>query len=143
MFFTLKKACARLTRAASAEAMARAGVPGAQAQALVFLNSMETRRISDLAAGLNLEKPAATALVGRLERAGFVSRAPDPRDARASILSLTPTGTRIAHEVLEMIGELDARLLDAFSEKERAIIAAFLNSVSRLDPGERGASYAD
>lgn len=46
-------------------------------------------RLSVLAARAQIAKQTATALVDRLERAGYVERVPDPLDGRARLVRLT------------------------------------------------------
>ena len=46
-------------------------------------------RLSVLAARAQVAKQTATALVDRLERAGYVERVPDPADGRARLVRLT------------------------------------------------------
>jgi DNA-binding MarR family transcriptional regulator len=51
-------------------------------------------RISVLAERAGVAKQTATALVDRLERAGYVERVPDPDDGRARLVRLTAKGRR-------------------------------------------------
>lgn len=50
-------------------------------------------RVSVLAARAQIAKQTATALVDKLERAGYVERLPDPADGRARLVRLTPRAT--------------------------------------------------
>jgi DNA-binding MarR family transcriptional regulator len=52
-------------------------------------------RLSDLVRTEQIKQPALTAAVAKLERDGLVRRSPDPRDGRASMLSLTAAGQAI------------------------------------------------
>jgi DNA-binding MarR family transcriptional regulator len=47
-------------------------------------------RLSVLADRAQIAKQTATALVDKLERAGYVERVPDPTDGRARLVSMTP-----------------------------------------------------
>ena len=53
----------------------------------------EGTRVSVLAARAQVAKQTATALVDRLERAGYVERLPDPADGRARLVRLTARAT--------------------------------------------------
>ena len=53
----------------------------------------EGTRLSVLAARAQVAKQTATALVDRLERAGYVERVPDPADGRARLVRMTPRAT--------------------------------------------------
>jgi DNA-binding MarR family transcriptional regulator len=50
----------------------------------------EGTRLSVLAERAQVAKQTATALVDKLERAGYVRRVPDPSDGRARLVRLTP-----------------------------------------------------
>ncbi|NUS43043.1 MAG: winged helix DNA-binding protein [Mycobacteriaceae bacterium] len=56
----------------------------------------EGSRITDLAEQAQVTKQTAGFLVDQLERAGYVERAPDPRDRRARLVRLTARGRRLA-----------------------------------------------
>ncbi len=72
-------------------AMRRAGVEDitlAQARVAARIGPNGTR-LSDLAEQAQVTKQTATALVDRLEAAGYVERVPDPTDGRARLVRLT------------------------------------------------------
>jgi DNA-binding MarR family transcriptional regulator len=52
----------------------------------------EGSRITELAEQTLITKQSASALVDQLERAGYVARTPDPRDARARLVVLAARG---------------------------------------------------
>jgi DNA-binding MarR family transcriptional regulator len=75
-------------------AFAAAGLDGirpAQAVALVPLVAGGLHA-SDLADRLRVSRQAVAQAVAALERHGYVTRGPDPVDARAQIIELTPRG---------------------------------------------------
>lgn len=75
-------------------AFAAAGLDGirpAQAVALVPL-AAGGLHASDLADRLQVSRQAVAQAITALERNGYVARAPDPLDARARIIELTPRG---------------------------------------------------
>jgi DNA-binding MarR family transcriptional regulator len=72
-------------------AMRRAGVDDitlAQARVAARIGPTGTR-LTDLAEQAQVTKQTATALVDRLEAAGYVERVPDPTDGRARLVRLT------------------------------------------------------
>ncbi|ETZ43661.1 marR family protein [Mycobacterium avium MAV_061107_1842] len=77
-------------RAAFAEA-ALDGIRPAQSLALVPL-AAGGLHASDLADRLRVSRQAVAQAVAALERHGYVTRTPDPADARARIIELTPRG---------------------------------------------------
>lgn len=75
-------------------AFAEAGLDGirpAQAVALIPLAAAGLHA-SDLADRLNVSRQAVAQGIAGLERHGYVTRVPDPVDARARIIELTPRG---------------------------------------------------
>jgi DNA-binding MarR family transcriptional regulator len=52
-------------------------------------------RLTDLAEQAQVAKQTATALVDRLERAGYVERVVDPRDARARLVRISARGAEV------------------------------------------------
>ena len=86
----LLRAAARLSRWASR--LASFDVPFAQARLLALLDELGPARVSVLAEADHCSQPTMTTALQRLESSGWAQRAPDPSDARASLLSLTPAG---------------------------------------------------
>jgi DNA-binding MarR family transcriptional regulator len=73
------------------EALQRAGfedITIAQSRLMMGLDP-EGTRLSVLADRAQIAKQTATALVDRLERAGYVERVPDPSDGRARLVRMT------------------------------------------------------
>lgn len=84
---------------AFAEAGARSvGLTSLQHQALLAIKAQTQRApmsVGDLAAQLLTRHHSAVELVDRLERAGYVSRSPDPEDRRKVLVSLTAAGEHL------------------------------------------------
>ncbi|WP_460656126.1 MarR family winged helix-turn-helix transcriptional regulator [Kribbella endophytica] len=89
-------------------------------------------RLTDLTATEQLKQPALTSLVARLERDGLVSRAPDPRDGRAVLLSLTDAGQAIVASRRVSRVERLAELVDQLSDEERALLSDSARVLKRL-----------
>ena len=76
------------------EALAAAGfddVTVAQGRVFARIGPKGTR-VTDLAEQARITKQTAGFLVEQLERAGYVSRVPDPTDARARLVQIAPRG---------------------------------------------------
>ena len=54
----------------------------------------EPSRSGDIACALGVSASAVSRAVATVEALGYIARQPDPVDARASLLSLTPAGVR-------------------------------------------------
>jgi DNA-binding MarR family transcriptional regulator len=79
-----------LTRLAALDT--RNEAPAAQWRTLKLLREYGPQRVGDLAVLSRISQPGMTRLVGQLAEAGFLSREPDPADARVMMLALTPAG---------------------------------------------------
>ncbi len=67
-------------------------------------------RLTDLAARAGITKQAMMQVVNDLDGMGLVKRAPDPQDARAKIVSLTPKGQRERAEAGKAVTAAEARI---------------------------------
>jgi DNA-binding MarR family transcriptional regulator len=81
---------ARLNRLATQRT--RLPLPWAQARLLSTIEDQGSARISDLAILDHCSQPTMTMQVRRLEDQGLVARTPDPHDARAVLIRITPKG---------------------------------------------------
>lgn len=96
---------------------------------LITLDNAEERRLrmTDLAEAVMFSSGGLTRLVGRLEDAGLVRRAPDPNDARSLRAELTARGSgrlraaRVTHDAVieELLGSKLTR--DQLNALERAL----------------------
>ncbi|PVZ06829.1 MarR family winged helix-turn-helix transcriptional regulator [Actinomycetospora cinnamomea] len=91
-------------------------------------------RPSTLARRLGRTRPAVTALIGRLEEAGYVSRTSVPGDRRAAAVELRPATwqalARVYRPVGERIGRIDAELDDPGRE---AVVRTLTEVVASFD----------
>jgi len=114
-------------RAATEEA---AGLAGALPAALVSLHEWAGGRPIDvLANALRVSHSRAVRVVDRLEAEGLARRAPDPADARAALVSLTPAGRRRAKRVLAARGRVLGECLGGLSAAESAQLAALVAKI--------------
>lgn len=88
---------ARINRLATQRVTMR--LPFAQARLLSTIEDQGAARISDLAALDHCSQPTMTTQVRRLEDAGLVTRAVDPADARAVLISITERGVAALAQV--------------------------------------------
>jgi len=65
-------------------------------------------RMTELAEGAHVTKQTAGFLVEQLERAGYVTRVPDPADARARLLKIAPKGAAAISIGLAAVAEAEA-----------------------------------
>ena len=107
----LLRSAARLSRWASRHA--DLGMPYAQARVLALVDDLGPARVTTLAAADDCSQPSMTAQVHRLEADGLVARAPDPADARATLIGLTTDGTAVLARLRRARGAALTPVLDA------------------------------
>ena len=111
------------------EAVLRAGHTVTLAQARIFQRvGPEGTRLTALAEQAQVTKQTASALVDQLEANGYVERRPDPSDARARLICISPQGARAwsaaAAELQRVEGEWRSHLgARRWTELERSLSA--------------------
>jgi DNA-binding MarR family transcriptional regulator len=80
----------------------------------------------DLSAMTGLTSGAVTGVVNRLERAGYIRRAPDPEDGRRQLLRPVPERIGEAEGLFTGLAASAARVLDGFDADQLEAIATFL-----------------
>jgi len=96
------------------------------------LSRVEACRLSDLVRTEQIKQPALTAAVAKLERDGLVRRTPDPRDGRASMLSLTAAGRSIVSRRHAERVEGLRRLVDRLPPADRDRLLGMADVLDRI-----------
>jgi len=86
--------------------------------ALLSLYRADGRTISELGEEVSLEKSTMTGLIDRMEKAGLVTREPDPADRRALRIWLTDKGRSIQVTVGKVLAQSYKDLTKGVSDKE-------------------------
>lgn len=128
-----------------AAAIVRAGAQSMKlsltsASTLATLSRLGPQRITELAALQGVAQPSMTAVIGGLEQAGFVERAPDPTDRRAVLVSVTAAG----EEHLALRRQAGAERMVEFarelSDEDAAALAAAVPALVRLRDMQEGSA---
>ena len=126
----LVMALARRVRHEHAESLAAWDVTPSQARAQRVLSSRdEGMRPSALADDLRIAPRSATDVVDGLEARGWVSRAADPTDRRATVLSLTRDGRELVERIEGVRRLASERVLDVLTEAQRRTLHEILTVV--------------
>jgi DNA-binding MarR family transcriptional regulator len=100
-------------------------------------------RVSELAVSLGIDASTASRHVRQLEDGGYLSRAGDPGDRRASRVRLTPRGRAALDRALRARASLVDRAVADWPDEDRAALATLItrlaDSLDRLaaDPETR------
>ncbi|MGE0230414.1 MAG: MarR family winged helix-turn-helix transcriptional regulator [Flavobacteriaceae bacterium] len=79
----------------------------------------------------NIEPMAMVRVLDRLERMGYITRKPDPKDRRARILKTTPAAEEVVKRIWEMSDQTRAQAFDGISDEERERFIATLIRIGR------------
>ncbi|MFE4195707.1 MarR family winged helix-turn-helix transcriptional regulator [Paenarthrobacter sp. NPDC056912] len=90
-------------------------------------------RVGDIARNLGIKVPSATEQIIKLDRAGLVSREPDPDDSRAVQVVITEAGTAAVESANHRRNAMVAELLQDLTEQEIEHLAAALPVISKLN----------
>jgi DNA-binding MarR family transcriptional regulator len=105
----LLSTAARLVEHAWAEALEKQGLTHAGLIALHLLDAGPLSQ-TDLARRARVENQTMSRTIERLEREGFVERAPDPADRRRRVVTRTKAGQRVWDTTQTLEAELFPRL---------------------------------
>jgi DNA-binding MarR family transcriptional regulator len=79
-------------------------------------------RLTTLAAREGISQPSMTQLIQRLERAGLVTRLPDPDDRRATLIGITSAGRALLDERKRLRRERLAALMATLTVEEQCAL---------------------
>jgi DNA-binding MarR family transcriptional regulator len=102
----------RILDAEVAEALAArgAGDLGPRHAAAILLVERKGVRLTDMAERAGITKQAMMQVVDDLEALGHVRRSPDPTDARAKVVKLTPKGEKERAEASKAVSAAEQRI---------------------------------
>ncbi|MEV4836399.1 MarR family transcriptional regulator [Nonomuraea sp. NPDC049486] len=81
-----------------------------------------------LSVALKLSPAATTTVIDRLERAGMVSRSPDPGNRRRVLVAATDAARSAEAEIFVPVGRAGAQALQKYGPDELAVILDFLRT---------------
>ena len=113
------------------EGLREQGYPITASQARVFQRiGQHGSRLVDLAAATSLTKQSIGFLVDQLETAGYVTREPDPRDARARLATITEGGRKLIEESARIVADVEQEWVDVLGADELARLRRTLARLS-------------
>lgn len=122
---------ARRLRHRNRETFAGLGVTPGHARALGVLAREGGVRPSVLAERLRIAPRSGTEVVDALEERGLVARSPDPDDRRATLVTLTAEGERVAAAVRQARRDDAQAVFGTLPEGDRAELSRILRGLSR------------
>src|SRR6201990_2868788 len=119
-------------------AFAAAGLDGIRPGQAVTLVPLAAGGLhaSDLADRLGVSRQAGAQAVAPLERHGYVSRVPDPADARARVIELTPRGRQALRVMRSNALDVEKRWRDVLGEHRFGELRETLLTLLSAEAGE-------
>ena len=112
------------------------GLTGPQRLAIRILGRTEGITPGALAEVLHLHASTLTGILRRLEDRGLISRVPDPRDSRRSLLFLTPAGrtldVSVKGTIEDAVGQVLARSSPQRIGEASKLLAAVARSLAKM-----------
>jgi DNA-binding MarR family transcriptional regulator len=133
LVFDLSLARSRIVRDVDATLGAHHGVGLSDMVLLLALQNAPGKKLRrvELAEKLGITTSGVARQVEPLERIGLVAREPSPGDARLALVTLTPTGERIAGDAYPTAEETAERVLDRiWSRAEQDQLASLLERIN-------------
>ncbi|GAB3658548.1 MarR family transcriptional regulator [Actinocorallia lasiicapitis] len=114
---------------------AKVGLNATDTQCINLLGAAGAMTPGQLAKAMSLTSGGAiTALIDRLERAGFVKRVPDPADRRRVLVEPVPEQVEQFHDYFRPVTDPVWAKFEDYSDEERRLLIRFLDDVHRLMP---------
>jgi len=112
--------------------LARLGLSFAQAHALRLLDPEEPLPMSALAERLFCDASNVTGIADRLEARGFVRRQSSEGDRRVKALTITPAGTKLRKQVMELMSQPPDAIAALTEADQRALRDILARAVTHL-----------
>jgi len=102
------------------------GINRTDGRCLDILEQKGRMSAGQLAAEARLTSGAITAVIDRLERAGYATRLADPGDRRRVLIEPTPKAFQLAEELMGPIGEAGAPKALEYTDEQLELLVDFL-----------------
>jgi DNA-binding MarR family transcriptional regulator len=120
---------ARQLRHSSRETLAPFDILPSHSRAIVVIQRHGALRLSLLSEHLRIAPRSTTEVVDALEERGLVERQPDPDDRRATLVSLTAEGERVANAIRAGRDAEAERFFGTLTATDRAELARILRTL--------------
>lgn len=132
--------CSRVAQAFRAEMEKRTqemGLHFAEALVFLYLNSRGPSSLAEMSREMRFAHPSVLRHIDRLEKAGYVSRKPHPKDRRVKVIHLTEKGKGQVKTVMEIAKSIHKKATTGFSPKKTEQLGADLMQLIRNLDGKQ------
>ncbi len=102
---------------------------GPQGRILYVLWQKDGVPIVELSDQTGLAKNTLTAMLGRMEASGLITRTPDKADKRQSLIALTPKARDLETKYNEVSDQMNEYFYEGFSENETGQMDEYLSRI--------------
>ncbi len=88
--------------------------------------------VSEIAAVIQIELPAVSALLGRMERSDLIERRPSPHNRREVLVFLTPEGERMRGETYARMNTIRGKLTRYVTEEDVVNLRDLVGRIKEL-----------
>lgn len=110
------------------EALNKMDLTASQGRLMAFVahRGQQPTYARDVEQALRLTHPTVSGLLSRLEQKGFVELITDPNDRRSKRIVISEKGLACHERMHETIMENESRIVQGFTEEEKALLAQLL-----------------
>jgi len=108
------------------------GIGRSDLRAMELISRTGPASCSQLASQLNVTTGSVTALIDRMERAGYLVRRYDSNDRRKVLVDLTASGRERERQAFEPLARNSVAMLRRYSDADLAVIRDFLSKSRAL-----------
>lgn len=122
----------RALRIARQDIATKHGLSLLQLQLLEHLAPRHIKRVGELARDFGVTQPTASDALTALEGKGYVERGSDPTDRRATTVTLTATGARLASQISEEFAPIVEAERTTSADERGTALHVVLSEIRRL-----------
>ena len=126
----LKRSAKSWEKAADIELTERFGLTGGKWKIITGLSIQEGITQRQLADMMFVEAPTLVPIIDRMEKDGYLTRQPDPKDRRNNLIFLTKKGKKTVDPIIDCIAEMRDMGLDKISKKDLEITKKTLTQIN-------------
>ena len=114
----------------------RFGLSTAEWRVLAHLANAGPVSVREIFARVAMDKSKVSRAASRLETAGLIEKAEDPRDRRLVALSLTAAGRAVMAELVPLARDFERRLIARLAPDDRAALERILEHLLETEANE-------
>lgn len=133
LFYLMHMAHHSMFKQADKQCKSHLDISCVQLSALFFMQKNDGCLLKELSSGLALNNSAITGLVTRMISSGLVEKKHCEQDARAFRIYMTQKARTILPQGFALLQQFNQKIAGHFSSDEIAIVAKFLQTMTKLD----------